>query len=83
MKGPLCYWQQCEPADWRHSSSDAETRRPEVLLMFVGDYLKAIAFVCFGQLSGHFRATVLARRTLATMTMMTAAEAEIADFDCL
>lgn len=48
--------------------------------MFAGDYLRAI-FVCFGQLSGHFRATVLARRTLA-MTAMTA-EAEIADFDCL
>ncbi len=52
-----------------------------LLLMFAGDYLRAIAFVCSGQLSGHFRATVLARRTLA-MTMMTA-EAEIADFDCL
>lgn len=53
-----------------------------LLMLFAGDYLRAIAFVCFGQLSGHFRATVLARRTLATMTMMTA-EAEIADFDCL
>lgn len=54
-------------------------------MLFAGDYLRAIAFVCFagagGHLSGHFRATVLARRTLA-MTMMTA-EAEIADFDCL